>query len=308
MAGELGPAEPTNGGRAARSRARLVLEAMRPHQWAKNLLVFVALIGAHRVAEPALLARAALAFVAFGLVASSVYVLNDLCDLAADRRHATKRDRPFASGALPLRFGYALFPLLLAAGAAVAAALPRGFGVLLGGYYAATVAYSFALKRRLVLDVVVLASLYTARLFGGGLATDVPISEWLAAFSLFVFFSLALAKRASELGELGEREGAAAGRGYVAADRGPVITMGIASGYLAVLVLALYVSSHDVSRLYAHPLRLWLLCPVLLYWTSRVWILVGRRALHEDPVLFALRDPASWLVALAGAAVLFLAS
>ena len=306
MPGELTSAQSTSAPPSAtRSRGRLVLAAVRPHQWAKNVLVFVAVVGAHRLAEPALVARAALSFVAFGLVASSVYVLNDLCDLAADRRHPTKRQRPFASGALPLRFGWALAPLLLGAGAAVAAALPRGFALLLAGYYLATVAYSLALKRRLVLDVVVLAALYTARLFGGGLATDVPISEWLAAFSLFLFFSLALAKRASELGET---EGAVVGRGYVAGDRGAVMAMGIASGYLAVLVLALYVSSHDVTRLYARPLRLWLLCPILLYWTSRVWILVGRRAMHEDPVLFALRDPASWLGAVAAGAVLYSAS
>ena len=282
-----------------------LVAALRPHQWAKNLLLFVPLFLAHRP-DAAEWVRTALAFVSFCLVASAAYVGNDLMDLAADRRHPKKRHRPFAAGRLPLFAGLALVPTLLIAGTAVALFLPIPFLVALAVYAVTTVAYSWRLKQLLVVDVVVLAGLYTLRLVAGALAADVEMSFWLSAFSLFIFSSLALAKRHTELGLwAAEKKEAVEGRGYLVEDRAQVGSLGAAAGYVAVLVLALYIHSDDVRHLYAHPTALWGVLPLLLYWINRVWVLASRGTLHDDPIVFALRDRASWIVAvLAGALVL----
>jgi len=282
-------------------RSLELLRALRPHQWVKNALVFVPLAGAHRLGDADRLLPTTLAFGAFCLTASAVYLTNDLADLEADRLHPRKRLRPLASGALSAGLARALVPLLLAGALALALRLPPATGAILLGYWLATLAYSMGLKRQPVLDVLLLAGLYTARLYAGGLAAQVPVSEWLATYSMFLFLSLAFLKRAVEL------DGAALqGRGYRREDRAPVFAMGIASAYLSVLVLALYVSAQDTTRLYSHPTRLWLLCPLLLYWVSRVWLLAQRGELDDDPVLFALRDPSSWWVAGLGALVVWL--
>jgi 4-hydroxybenzoate polyprenyltransferase len=278
-----------------------VLRVLRLHQWAKNLLVFLPLLAAHRVGEPGALRRVLLAFVSFGLVASSVYVLNDVLDVESDRKHPRKKERPFASGALGLGAGFALVPGLLAAGAGLALLLPPMYGVALATYWFATLAYSVSLKKVAILDVLVLAGLYVARIYAGAFAAGVPVSEWLASFSLFFFFSLAVLKRAAEIGKRGE---ALPGRGYHGEDQAPVAMMGIASGYVSVLVLALYVNHPDVTRLYAHPAWLWGLCVLVLYWVSRVWLLAWRGEMNDDPVVFAIRDPVSWGVAVLGAAVI----
>jgi 4-hydroxybenzoate polyprenyltransferase len=278
-----------------------LVRAVRLHQWSKNLLVFVPLLAAHRLHEGEALARVGLAFLSFGLVASALYVVNDLVDLESDRAHPRKRLRPFASGALPARAGVVLAPVLLAAGAGVGSTLPPAFRATLAGYFVATLLYSLALKRVEVLDVLVLAGLYTLRIYAGSFAAGAPVSQWLASFSLFFFLSLALAKRATELGRTAGR---LPGRAYVADDLVVMSVMGVVSGYLSVLVLALYVNSPDVTRLYARPAWLWGLCVLVLYWVSRVWLRAWRGSLHEDPVVFAIRDPVSWAVALAAAAVI----
>jgi 4-hydroxybenzoate polyprenyltransferase len=297
--------EPSATAVGARSgRARAALRALRLHQWAKNALVLAPPLLAHRLDAPTL-GRAALAFLAFGLVASALYVANDLVDVERDRRHPLKRERPFASRELPAAAGLLLVPPLLGAGALAALALPASFGLLLLGYAATSLAYSIALKRLVALDLVVLAGLYTARLWGGSLATGVPISSWLAAFSMFLFLSLAFLKRA---GEIVAMAGESPGRGYRASDAEQVFALGPASGYVSVLVLALYVSSPDVERLYAAPERLWLLCPLALYWLSRIWILARRGEVHGDPVVHALRDPASYAVGALSLLVVWLAS
>lgn len=295
---------------AADARASLAqtIRALRPHHWAKNALVFVPLAAAHRLDDPELLRRAALAFLAFGLVASAVYVLNDLLDLEADRLHPQKRQRPFASGALPAWWGAALVPALLLAGAAVAVALPGRFRLVLAAYAALTAAYSLGLKRQPMLDVLVLAALYTARLFAGGAATGIQVSQWLATFAMFLFLSLAFLKRASELAGRDEAATPLPGRGYFAVDREGVFSLGATSGYMSVLVLALYLASGEVALLYAHPRRLWLLCPLLLYWVSRLWLTARRGTLHDDPLVHAFKDPASYAVGLAGAVVVYLGS
>jgi 4-hydroxybenzoate polyprenyltransferase len=281
------------------------IQAVRPHHWAKNVLVFIPLLAAHRGRDLAAVADAALAFLAFSLAASAVYVVNDLADLAADRAHPRKRARPFASGALSARAGLGLAAALAASSAALALALPPAFRGVLLAYAAVTSAYSFFLKRQPMLDVLVLAALYTARVFAGAFATGIPVSEWLASFTMFLFFSLALLKRASEMVET---RAADARRGYRREDGDLLFTMGTSSSYLSVLVLALYVSSEHVRALYAHPRWLWALCPLLLYWTSRLWLLARRGEVRKDPVLYALADRVTWIVALLGAAAVWAGS
>jgi 4-hydroxybenzoate polyprenyltransferase/phosphoserine phosphatase len=287
---------------------RTVLSAIRLRQWVKNLLVFVPLVTGH-VFEPGVLASALLAFLALGLCASAVYVLNDLGDLTADRKHHSKRARPFASGALSIRAGLGLVPLLLAGSLAAAWTLPAGARILLAGYLVTTTFYTVSLKRKVLVDVFTLAFLYTLRVLLGGAATGVPVSPWLLAFSVFLFLSLAFAKRASELFEMKERghEGAA-GRDWFVWDSLVVHVLGVASAYLSGLVLAIYIHSDVTKRLYAHPGWLWLLVPALLYWTSRVWVLVGRGQMDEDPIVFAARDRVTWALGVATVAILLMAA
>jgi 4-hydroxybenzoate polyprenyltransferase len=213
--------------------------------------------------------------------------------------------RPFASGALSAKVGVALALGLVAGSALLAFRLPAGFRAVLLAYAVVTSAYSFALKRQPMLDVLLLAGLYTVRIFAGGFAAGIAVSEWLASFSMFLFFSLALLKRASEMVET---RAADARRGYLREDTDLLFTMGTSSAYLSVLVLALYVSSHDVRRLYVEPRWLWALCPLLLYWISRVWLLARRGEVKKDPVLYALGDPTTWAVAVLGAAAVWAGS
>lgn len=269
------------------------LAALRPHQWLKNALVFVPMLAAHQFdLRTAVLSL--LAFVSFSLVASSVYVLNDLLDLDADRAHPRKRNRPFASGQVPIAHGTWMAGGLFLAGAGTAVLLGPDFLLLMVGYYALTTAYSLHLKRRTVIDICVLAGLYTMRIVAGGAATGIPLSVWLLAFSTFFFFSLAAVKRQAELvdsaarGELG-----ASGRGYHVDDL-PIISMiAIGAGYVSVLVMALYVNAPSVARLYPTPAALWGICAVLLYWITRTVMIAHRGAMHDDPVVFAARDRTS---------------
>jgi 4-hydroxybenzoate polyprenyltransferase/phosphoserine phosphatase len=292
----------------ARAVASLLRRALRVHQWAKNLLIFVPLLGAHRMQLlPALYAVAA--FVSFSLCASSVYVLNDLVDLPHDRSHPSKSRRPFAAGALDLRMGPVLCAACLLGAFSIALLLPWHFVILLGGYFVATLAYSLGLKRQMVVDVMVLAGLYTLRIFAGGAATHTPISPWLLAFSLFLFFCLAVVKRQTELAQL-QRAGrsGAGGRGYVVDDLGMLQSLSASSGMAAVLVMALYVNSADVLPLYRTPEALWALCPILLVWISRVLMLSHRGQMHDDPVVFALRDPVSLVTGVAALAAVLSAT
>ncbi|MGH8545415.1 MAG: UbiA family prenyltransferase [Gammaproteobacteria bacterium] len=282
--------------------------ALRVHQWVKNLLVFVPLVMAHQLGDADRVLKALLAFLAFSLCASAVYLMNDLADLDADRLHPTKRHRPIASGDLGIPFAIGLAPVLLLMSGALALFTSAGFGVLLGLYFALTSAYSFALKKIAILDIVVLASLYTLRVLAGGRAVDVPVSPWLLGFSMFLFFSLACMKRYSELLSLRKKnEELAAGRGYRASDLDQVASFGAASGYMAVLVMALYVNSGEVTRLYTKPQALWVICPLLLFWISRTWLIAHRGEMHEDPIVFAIRDRTSYLVGFLCAAILWVA-
>ena len=269
---------------------RSLIKALRPHQWAKNVLVFVALIAAHQVFQLDSLLKCGLAFLAFSFTASAVYILNDLLDLESDRRHVKKRFRPFASGAASIPAGVALFVALLGAAAAASALLPPTFIGLLLVYVVLTTAYSVYLKRKLMVDVLCLASLYTLRILAGGAAASIVISPWLMAFSMFFFLSLAFAKRYTELTAAAGSAEKIPGRGYWAQDLELIRSLGPTSGYLCVLVFCLYLNSPDVSIHYNRPEFLWLSCPILLYWISRVWFLAYREQLDDDPVAFALHD------------------
>ncbi|TKC91774.1 UbiA family prenyltransferase [Trinickia terrae] len=273
-------------------------KSLRLHQWLKNLLIFLPLLAGHMLSSPEHVLAGLLAFLAFGLCASSVYLLNDLLDLEDDRHHPVKRKRPFASGALPLSLGIALFPILLTVAFSIAwVLLPWRFGAVLAGYYVLTLAYSMHLKRRVMVDVVVLASLYTTRIIAGAAAVGVQLTFWLLAFSMFIFLSLALVKRYAELHAMKERGLVKSrGRGYVASDLPLISSLGTASGYLAVLVLALYIQDPKTAILYRHPRFIWLACPLLLYWISRTWIIAHRGLMHDDPIVFAARDKISLAV------------
>ncbi|TDR48805.1 4-hydroxybenzoate polyprenyltransferase [Tahibacter aquaticus] len=281
----------------AKSGLKVWLQALRLHQWLKNLLVFLPLFAAHRVLEVPALIHCVVAFFAFGLCASGVYVLNDLFDLDADRRHPRKRLRPFAAGTLPLAAGLVMAPLLTLAGLALALAVSLPFAGVLLCYYVLTLAYSLRLKRIVMLDVVVLAALYTVRIIGGAVAVGGGLSFWLLAFSMFLFLSLAMLKRYTELQSmLGSGKAQASGRGYAVDDIALIQSLGGSSGYMSVLVLALYINSTASEALYRHQEVLWLLCPLLLYWISRVWLIAHRGTMHDDPVVFALVDRVSRVV------------
>ena len=276
-----------------------ILKAIRIHQWAKNILLFLPLLLSHKFTNPKLIAAVA-AFACFSFVASANYLVNDMLDIESDRHHLKKRFRPFAAGDLSLATGLALVLLLVAATFALLPTLRPVFAFWLLGYAITTSAYSFYLKRIPLLDVLVLSSLYALRMLAGGAATHTFISPWLSGLAVFLFLSLAMVKRFSELTNLRERGIASThGRGYLVADLEQIRAFGTASAYAAVVVFSLYISRPDVDALYRHPVRLWLIVPLMLYWLSRVWLLASRGELDEDPVIFAIRDRVSLAVAAA---------
>ncbi|EAS51456.1 UbiA prenyltransferase family protein [Aurantimonas manganoxydans SI85-9A1] len=288
------------------SRLRPALRAMRPHQWLKNVLIFVPMVLTHEFFNIEMLVGAMLAFISFSFAASAVYILNDLLDLTADRRHRTKRNRPFASGALAIPTGITLAAVLLGTSLGIGLFLPDYYLLVLGVYLVTTTAYSFALKRMLLIDVLTLAGLYTMRIVAGSEASGVETSFWLLAFSLFFFLSLALVKRFTELQDFGiGAERATTGRGYVDADLETLGQAGMASGFASVLVLALYIDSMEGAEQYTEPFLVWPLCPLVLYIIVRIWILARRNQMHEDPVVFIMSDWRSQVM-IAGGGLLFL--
>lgn len=288
---------------------RTVLKMLRVHQWLKNALIGVPLVLDHAYLDATQVVACVLAFVSFSAAASAIYILNDFFDLALDRRHPTKRNRPFASGMLSFPFGLGAIALLLTVSLGTALLLPPLFMLCLGLYLAATTAYSLSLKRMLLVDVMTLAGLYTMRILAGAAAIQTSESFWLLAFSIFFFLSLALVKRYVELRqtELPEKE-RIAGRGYRREDQEIVAQAGMASAFAAALVLALYIDSDAVREQYAHPFMVWPLAPIVLYLTIRVWILARRDEMHEDPVVFIIRDWRSQLVAAIGGVLLMAAA
>jgi 4-hydroxybenzoate polyprenyltransferase len=284
--------------------ARSMWRALRVHQWAKNVLIFLPLLLAHAVGMAALV-QSALAFLSFSLVASSTYIVNDLLDLASDRNHATKRRRPFAAGDLSILAGLGLTLVLFAAGVLISIPMAPRFTSWLLTYCVVTLVYSLYCKRVVIVDVIILSALYTLRILAGAAATKVPISDWMAGFSIFFFFSLALVKRFSELENLRARGAAPSnGRGYLVHDMEQLRAFGAGSAFASIGFFALYINNPEVRQLYHHPQRLWLLTPLLIWWTCRVWLRASRGQMHEDPVIFALTDRASLL---AGVAIFLIA-
>jgi 4-hydroxybenzoate polyprenyltransferase len=319
-------ANPTPGLRAGLRRARITpvrsfdervspfkawFKAIRIHQWAKNVLLFVPLLLSHAFA-PGLIAGSVLGFFSFCLGASATYIVNDLLDIEVDRQHPRKRRRPFASGDLSALSGVVVVALFLFASIALALLVPNAVATLspefalvkplhfllwLGIYLFTTLAYSLRLKRSVLVDVIVLSGLYTIRIVAGTAATGIPPSTWLGGFSIFFFLSLAFVKRFAELESLRERGGVSAGgRGYHIADIEQLRSFGTASGYVSVAIIMLYISNLDAAQLYHHTKRLWLLVPVLLLWISRLWLLASRGQLNEDPVVYAITDERSLLL------------
>ena len=272
---------------------------LRVHQYVKNVLVFVPVITAH-VFDLTSILMSALAMIAFCLCSSSVYILNDLVDLTADRQHPIKRNRPLASGAVPLGYGVLAIPLLLVLSFAIAVHVSMPFAGVLLGYLALTTAYTFSLKRKMVVDVVSLAMLYTIRVVAGTVVTGTPISEWLLGFSIFIFTALALIKRYTELAtRLDADLPDLTNRNYKIGDLNIVAALAAASGFNAVTIFSLYISSDTVRSLYRHPQVLWLMCPILMYWIGRMLLLAHRRLIDDDPIVFALRDKVSLMVLIA---------
>jgi 4-hydroxybenzoate polyprenyltransferase len=284
---------------------RTIVKMLRVHQWLKNALIAVPMVLSHEYFNSNMVWECVLAFISFSAVASAIYILNDFFDLALDRKHPTKRNRPFASGALSIPFGLGSIAVLLAIGISSGFLLSIEFLGVLGGYMAITTAYSLSLKRMLLIDVLTLAGLYTIRVLAGAAATGVDVSFWLLAFSIFFFLSLALVKRFVELRTSGLTQGERiAGRGYRTEDQEIVAQAGMASAFSSALVLALYMDSVAVRELYPHPWLVWPLAPIVLYLTMRIWILARRDEMHDDPVVFIIRDWRSQIIVLIGALLL----
>jgi 4-hydroxybenzoate polyprenyltransferase len=283
------------------------LAAIRVHQWAKNALIFLPLLLAHDLRLSRVLTGLA-AFFSFSLAASATYIVNDLLDIEADRRHRRKRQRPFAAGDLSPLQGLAIVAVFLALSILGASFIPAGFSLWLALYLVTTLAYSGYLKRIALVDVLVLSGLYTTRLLAGSAATFIPISHWLAGFSFFLFLSLGIVKRFAELENLRASSlQPSNGRGYFLSDLEQLRSFGTASAYAAVVIFAIYISGRDVTKLYHSPGRLWLVLPLMILWLNRVWLLASRGELDEDPVVFAITDRMSLLIGIAAAVVVLLA-
>ena len=291
-----------------RTPIRSYFNAMRPYQWAKNALVFLPAIAGHSVGDIAVLMAAVMAFFAFSFAASSAYIINDLLDLPGDRDHHRKSMRPFASSDISVPRGIVMAIGLMVLAIAIACLLPLEFLGILIGYVAATLGYSLVLKRHMLIDVITLGGLYTVRVLGGIAATGEEKSQWLLMFCLFFFLSLAIVKRCSEL--VARRDAGKSsppGRGYAIKDLAMLLPLGAAAGYVSVMVVMLYLSSPRMIGLYSHPLRLWLICPLLIYWISRALMLSNRGEMHDDPIIFALTDKVSWLTGVSAAVVIAVA-
>ena len=286
---------------------KALIQALRPHQWVKNTLVFVPIITTNALGDLNAWVHALLAFVAFCLIASATYLINDLLDLKADRSHPEKRNRPFANGTLPIRTGMAIAPLLFIAGLIVSVLAGVWFFLLF--YATVSLAYSLKLKEMALVDLFALAFLYTIRLFAGGVATGFHVSMWLLAFSGFLFFSLAAVKRIAELLTLRTgKEHYASRRGYLREDLIPLQAMGIGSSVASSLVMALYVQSQTASGIYASQQTLWALVPLFLFWQCRLWLLSARGLIREDPIAYTIRDRGSWAVGILMGITLVLAN
>ena len=275
-------------------------EAVRPHQWAKNVLLALPLAAAHQLMDFGAVLQVIAGIALFSLMASSIYLINDSRDIESDRAHPEKKHRPLASGrlSLPVALTAAALGGLTSVGFAATLSLP--FALVLLGYAGLSIGYTVILKRIVLVDVFALVALYLLRIFAGAVLVGIAISPWLLAFSLFMFLSLALVKRQAELLEVGEKKDLVSrGRGWAVNDIPLVRTLGVGAGLISVLVLALYVDSEQSVRLYEQPLILWLVCPLLLFWIVRVWRITEQGKMYHDPLVFAMRDVVSAVLGIA---------
>ena len=276
------------------------IRCLRIHQWAKNLLLLMPVLAAHEYVDRSIWLRITWGMLAFSLVASATYIFNDVLDLKTDRAHGSKRHRPLASGVISIRSALIFGMVLFSSGLVLSFLLTRTFGYLTVIYVIISLWYSWRLKRIVMLDVFTLALLYSIRVLAGAAIIQITLSNWLLAFCIFLFLSLALAKRVSEI--INKPEGGndcqIPGRGYVKQDLNIIYTMGIAAGYVAAVVLTLYLNSEKVISLYETPAILWGGILIYLYWISRIWLLICRGKLFEDPIVFAIHDRVSYGVVL----------
>lgn len=281
-----------------KNNLRLFIKEIRIYQWIKNLLLFFPLFLAHKVSQPELILDVLLAFLSFGFCASAVYVTNDLFDLQSDRQHPRKKKRPVASGDFPILGALIISPLLLLTGIGISIfTLPAPFTLLLITYIIVTSLYSIIFKKIYIIDIIILAGLYTLRLFAGGLAIETELSPWLLAFSTFIFLSLAIVKRYTELLVVREQNlTQTSGRGYEIGDIDLLQTLGVISGYMSILVFTFYINSQKVIELYHHPELLWAIAPLLLFWITRIWFISHRGKMHDDPIVFTAKDPISYII------------
>ncbi|MDQ8187860.1 UbiA family prenyltransferase, partial [Pelagicoccus sp. SDUM812002] len=286
-----------------------IVKAVRLHQWVKNSLLFIPLLLDHKIADRSMVAATIIGFLSFSLMASATYLINDLLDLEADRAHPKKSKRPFAAGTLPVSKGVLSVGLLFAISIALLFFVPPVFSIVAGVYLTSTLLYTFHLKSMVVLDVCLLAGLFTIRVVGGTVLINNDWSFWLLAFSMFLFSSLALTKRASELYQQMKRNVRyAAGRAYRTDDYPLIVSMGVSSGFISVLVVALYVNSKEVVLMYKSPEMLWLVCPLIFYWIGRIWLKTVRGEMNEDPIVFAIKDRISHITAVLTLIVIGIAS
>lgn len=278
-----------------KAKFKHMIKEIRVYQWVKNLLVFFPLILAHEFTNFEAITTLIFAFFSFSFTASSVYVVNDLLDLESDRVHSTKKNRPFASGQLPVHFGALLAPLLLFLGFILSAIfVSLEFTTILIFYFILTTLYSFILKRLYVVDIIVLASLYSLRIFAGGVAASVFISPWLISFSIFFFLSLSVVKRYTEiLSIINKNKSKAKGRGYTASDKQLLLVSGVGSGLISVMIFTLYLNSPEVKMLYNIPELLYLITPLLIYAMLRIWFKTDRDEMTDDPIIFFSKDKPS---------------
>ena len=286
-----------------------ILKEIRVYQWVKNILLFLPIVLAHTIDNITDLTNVLIGFFSFSISASFVYVLNDLLDLDSDRNHPRKKNRPLASGDLPIQIGIALVPILFIIGVGLSLLLNFKFQLILLAYILITTAYSFSLKKIPILDIIILATLFTSRIVAGAFAANVYLSMWILAFSMFFFMNLAVLKRYTELLVMKKnKQIKAVGRGYHIEDMGLLLSIGPAAGFLSVLVFVLYIDSSQATGLYSEPLVLWLIAPVFLYWISRIWHLSVRGNMTDDPIVFTGKDKVSYIVGLIIFIIAFLAS
>ncbi|MFC1785846.1 UbiA family prenyltransferase [Candidatus Neomarinimicrobiota bacterium] len=286
------------------------VKALRIYQWSKNMLLFLALFMSHKILEPQLFIQMVIAFFSFSLCASAVYIFNDLFDLEADRKHPSKQNRPFASGQISALNGKLVIPMLLFVSFLLSIVfLPKTFTVALIIYLTITTSYTLYLKEKLVIDVLVLGALYTLRVYAGGLSAEIEVSSWLLGFSWFFFLSLAFIKRYTDLLLIkNNNQEELLGRGYGVVNLGIVQKTGIASGFVSLLILALYINGDQVMALYKQPKLIWITIPILLYWLMRMWYVAHKGRMTDDPIVFAIKDKISYAMFFAIVIILIVAA